>query len=106
MIEVSFTTFELAEDGHTWVELPVAEVVADGSDLAISGPHADWINPDITIVDPETRERVTRTDDVEHWARLLPFAYRDGDLAVQVAEVQHAGHAEPATAAFRYYAGA
>jgi len=99
MIQVNFTTFELDADTKQWVQVPVAELTADGQDVTISGPHADWISPEISIVDPATAERITRAADAERWARLLPFAYRDGELTVEVAEV--AG-VEPAAAAFRY----
>jgi hypothetical protein len=101
MIQVRFTTSQLDADSNEWIELSVAEVVADGDELTISGPHADWISPEISIVDPDSGERVTRADDAERWARLLPFAYRNGDITVEVAEV---GAAEPAGAAFHYSA--
>lgn len=77
----------------------ISESAADGDKLTISGPHADWIDPDISIVDPGSGEQVTRDPDAERWARLLPFAYRDGDITVEVAEV---AVAEPAGAAFHY----
>ena len=99
MVQVHFTTFEFDAETDEWVEVPVAELVADGDELTISGPHADWINPDISIIDPESGEQVTRDHDAERWARLLPFAYRNGDLTVEVAEV---AVAEPAGAAFHY----
>ncbi len=102
MIQVRFTTSQLDADSNEWVELPVAELVAGGDELTISGPRADWISPEISIVDPDTGERVRRDDDAERWARLLPFAYRNGDISVEVAEV---AAAEPASAAFRYSAG-
>jgi hypothetical protein len=81
------------------VELPVAELIADGEEVRISGPHAEWISPDIVIIDPETAERVTRADGTERWARLLPFAYRSGELDVEVTAV---AAAEPVGAAFHY----
>jgi hypothetical protein len=99
MIQVNFTTFERNRDTKEWIELPVAQLIADGDDVSISGPHADWINPDLAIIDPATTERVTRADGAERWARLLPFAYRSGDLEVEVAEV---AAAEPVGAAFHY----
>jgi uncharacterized Zn finger protein len=99
MIQVRFTTSQLDVDSNEWIELPVAELVADGNELTISGPHADWISPEISIVDPDSGERVTRADDAERWARLLPFAYRGGDVSVEVTEV---AAAEPAGAAFHY----
>lgn len=102
MVQVRFTTFEFDADVEEWIERPVAELLADGHELTISGPHADWISPDIRIVDPETGERVTRDDDAERWARLLPLAYREGDLNVELAEV---AIAEPAGAAFHYSEG-
>jgi hypothetical protein len=102
MIQVHFTTFELDADSNEWLERPVAELVVDGDELTISGPHADWISPEISIVDPDSGERVTRADDAEQWAGLLPFAYRSGDISVEVAEV---AAAEPAGAAFHYPAG-
>ncbi len=101
MIQVNFTTFERAPDTKEWVELPVAQLLADGDDVSISGPHADWINPDLVIVDPETAERITGADGDECWARLQPFGYRSGDLHVQVTEI---AAAEPVAASFRYSA--
>lgn len=101
MIQVQFTSFEFDPDGEQWVEQSVAELVADGQEVTISGPHADWISLDVAIIDPETGERITRSDDAERWARLLPFAYRNGDITVEVADV---AVAEPAGAAFHYSA--
>src|ERR1700686_1962516 len=99
MIQVTFTTFEFDPDTKTWIELPVAQLLADREDVSISGPHADWINPDLAIIDPETAERVTRADGTKRWARLLPFAYRSGDLNIEVSEV---AAAEPVAASFHY----
>jgi hypothetical protein len=99
MIQVNFTTFERDRDNKEWIELPVAQLIADGDDVAISGPHAEWINPDLAIIDPETRERVTRADGAERWARLQPFAYRSGDLNIEVLEVAAAA---PVAASFHY----
>jgi hypothetical protein len=100
MIQIRFTSFDFNIETEQWIDVPVAELVADGEAVTISGPHADWISLDIAIVDPDTRERVTRSDDAERWARLLPFAYRNGDISVEVATV------EPAGASFHYYAEA
>jgi hypothetical protein len=99
MIQVNFTTFERDPDTKEWVKLPVAQLLADGDDVSISGLHADWINPDLAIVDPETGERVTRVDGAERWAQLQPFGYRSGDLHAEVTEV---AAAEPVAASFRY----
>ena len=99
MIQVNFTTFERDPDTKEWIELPVAQMLADGEDVSISGPHANWINPDLAIVDPETAQRITRADGAERWARLLPFAFRSGDIDVEVSEV---AAAEPAGVAFHY----
>lgn len=99
MIRVNFTTFERDPDTKEWIELPVAQLLADRDEVSISGPHVDWINPDLAIIDPETAERVTRADGAERWARLQPFAYRSGDLNVEVTEV---AAAEPVAASFRY----
>lgn len=78
--------------------MPIAELLADRNEVTISGRHADWINLDISIVDPESAERVTRGVDPERWARLLPLAYRSGDLNVDAAE-------PVAGAAFHYAVG-
>jgi hypothetical protein len=102
MIQVRFTTSTFDANSNEWVEPPVAELVADGDELTISGPHADWISPEISIVDPDTGERVKRADGAERWARLLPFAYRGGDITIEVAEV---AAAQPAGAAFHYSGG-
>jgi hypothetical protein len=103
MIQVNFTTHDYDESTGQWVRRPVAQLVADGQDVTISGPHADWVSPDISIVDPQTGERVTRADSAERWARLLPFAYRSGDIDVEVAEVVAA---KPAARAFHFSAAA
>ncbi len=99
MIQVTFTTLERHPDTKEWVELSVAQLLADGDEVSISGPHADWINPDLAIVDPKTAERITRADGAERWAQLQPYGYRSGDLYVQVTEV---AVAEPVAASFRY----
>jgi hypothetical protein len=99
MIQVNFTTFKRDSDTKEWIELPVAQLLASGDDVSISGPHADWINPDLAVVDPETAERITRADGAERWARLQPFGYRSGDLHVKVIEV---AAAEPAAASFHH----
>ena len=54
----------------------VAELIANGEEVKISGPNAEWINLELAVIDPENGERVTRADGAERWARLLPFAYR------------------------------
>lgn len=87
MIQVRFTTFEFDADRNEWLEQLGAELLADREEVTVSGPHAEWIDLDISIVDPETGEQVTRDDDAERWARLLPLAYRGGDIGVEVAEV-------------------
>jgi len=99
MIAVNFTTFQLDPDTREWIEMPVAQLIADRDSVSVSGPHADWINPDLAIIDPESAERVTRADGAERWARLLPFAYRTGDLNLEVTEV---AAVEPAPVSFRY----
>ncbi len=103
MIQVNFTRFERDPDTKEWVELPVAQLLADGDDVSISGPRAEWINPDLAIVDPETTERIMRVDGAERWARLQPFGYRSGDIHVTVTEV---AAAEPIAASFHYPAAA
>jgi hypothetical protein len=99
MIQVNFTTFEHNRDTKEWIELPVAQLIADGDNVTISGPHADWVNLDLAIIDPASAERVTRADGAERWARLQPFAHRSGDLKVEVSEV---AAAEPVGVAFHY----
>ncbi|HXN39848.1 MAG TPA: hypothetical protein VN892_17580 [Solirubrobacteraceae bacterium] len=99
MIQVNFTTFERDPDTKEWIEVPAAQLLAAGDDVSISGPHADWINPAVAIVDPETGERITRADGAERWARLQLFGYRSGDLHVQVIEV---AAVEPVAAGFHY----
>jgi hypothetical protein len=99
MIQVDFTTFERDPDTKEWVERSVAQLLANGDEVSISGPHADWINADLAIVDPETAERITRADGAERWARLLPFGYRSGELHVKVSEV---AVAEAVAASFHY----
>jgi hypothetical protein len=59
--------------------------------------------PDLAVIDPETAERITRFDGAERWARLQPFAYRSGDLNVEVTEVSEV---ETPSAAFHYFSTA
>ncbi|MGA8746188.1 MAG: hypothetical protein WB507_10025 [Solirubrobacterales bacterium] len=102
MIQVNFSTFELDPDTKEWIELPVAQLLADHDEVQIGGPHADWINLNVSIIDPESGKQVARDEDAERWARLLPFAYRSGDISVEVAEIDAA---ELVGAAFHYSAG-
>lgn len=78
MIRVRFTTSEFNRETREWVQR---------------------ISLEFAVIDPETRERVTRADGAERWARLLPFAFRNGDIDVEVSEI---AEAEPAGVAFRY----
>jgi hypothetical protein len=73
--------------------------MVDGEELTLSGPHADWIDLNISIIDPETGDPLTRDLDAERWARLLPFVFRSGEISVEVTE---GALAEPAGAAFHY----
>lgn len=102
MIQVRFSTFEFDADHGKWVERPIAELLADPDEVTVSGPHAEWVDLDISILDPETGQPVSRGEDPERWAGLLPLAYRAGDVSVEVAEVKAA---EPVGAAFHIAAG-
>jgi len=97
MIQARFSTYELDPDRDEWVAQPVAELLAGPEEVTLSGPRAEWVDLDISILDPETGERVTRGQDPERWARLLPLAYRSGDISVEAAEVEAR---EPTGAAF------
>lgn len=97
MIQVRFSTFEFDADQDRWVERPIAELLADSDEVTVSGPHAEWVDLDISILDPKTGRQVTLGEDPERWARLLPLAYRAGDVSVEVAEVMTAA---PVGAAF------
>jgi hypothetical protein len=99
MIRVRFTRFEFDAAAQRWAAEPVAELLADGDQVTVSGPHAEWIGLDIPVIDPETGGRLTRQADAERWARLLPLAYRSGDLDLEVDEVEVAN---PLPAAFHY----
>ena len=68
MIRVRFTTSEFNLETREWVELPIADLIADREEVRISGPRAEWISLDIAVIDPENRERVTRSDGAERWA--------------------------------------
>jgi hypothetical protein len=102
MVQVRFRISEFNTDRNEWDEELIAELVADGEEVTISGPRAEWISLDISIIDPDTGEQVNRERDAERWARLLPLAYRSGDIDVEVNEVEAA---EPVAAAFHYSTG-
>jgi hypothetical protein len=44
----------------------------------------------IPVIDPESGDRVLSSEDPVRWAHLLPLAFRSGDLAIQVQEVEFA----------------
>lgn len=74
----------LSPDDAAPVWATVAHVRADGEHLDISGE--DIVSRDIPIIHPGTGEQVHWSDDPEMWARLLPYAFRAGDLVAVVVE--------------------
>lgn len=100
MIQARFTQQSFDADSQQWVTETVAELVADGSTVTVSGDRADWIDRDIPIRDPENGDQVDSRSNPERWARLLPLAYRSGDIDVEVTEVAVA--APMPDAAFQY----
>jgi hypothetical protein len=86
MIRLQLTSAEFDRDRGEWQQTIEAELVADEDELTVTGPHAEWVDPDLRILDPETRESITAADGRERWARLLPTAYRTGDYVWKVVE--------------------
>jgi hypothetical protein len=84
MIHLRFLTADFDFDAERWQETVQADLIADGNRMEISGPNSDWIDLEMSVFDPETRTRLHREEDPERWARLLPGAFRGGDLEVSV----------------------
>jgi hypothetical protein len=86
MIHLHFATAEFDYETEEWHETTRADLVADGQDIEVTGPNADWIDLDLAVLDPNTGEVIHRPDGAERWARLLPSAFRSGDVSVEVVE--------------------
>lgn len=86
MIQVSISQILHDESGDS-AEL-LAQFSADESGIhREAGGRVDVIAA-IPVVDPETGDRLTSTDDPVRWAQLLPQALRSGDLVALVEEVE------------------
>jgi hypothetical protein len=74
-----------------------AELIVDGHEHSSTG-EVRWIDLSIPVIDPATGRQLVFEDDPEAWARLLPTAYRSGDIVLEVVEemAPAAQHAMPA----------
>jgi hypothetical protein len=67
---------------------PLAELVVE-DDGSHRGEHVERFGLRKALMDPEARERVLFADEPERWVRLLPTAYRTGDVAVAILHDDH-----------------
>jgi hypothetical protein len=67
---------------------PLAELVVE-NDGSHHGEHVERFGLRKALLDPETRERVVFTENPERWVRLLPMAYRTGDVTVAILHDDH-----------------
>ena len=66
----------------------VAELIVE-NDGSHHGKHVERFGLRKSLLDPETRERVLFADDPARWLRLLPTAYRTGDMTVAILHDDH-----------------
>jgi hypothetical protein len=83
VIRVRYVTRDWDESQGHFAAHVRAELTLSGHETAIWGDPA-WVSLDVAVVDPETGDDVTFEADPERWARLLPFAYRSGDISVEI----------------------
>lgn len=84
MLRVSLSQVVRTESGDLPKLLARFRVDENGI-YAEDGERCDEVRA-ITVLDPETGERVESGEDPLRWARLLPQAIRSGDLVVFVEE--------------------
>jgi hypothetical protein len=86
---ITATVIEIDYDfqERRWIEVERAQlVVEDDGTYKLDGPQPAFIDLDMTVVDPERRGRLRFQDEPARWVRLLPTAYRAGDVRVEVRE--------------------
>lgn len=76
---------EYDQSSRTFILRTLATLVVEDSG-AYHGEHVERFGLSKTMLDPATRQRVVFADDPQRWLRLLPTAYRTGDLCVTLAE--------------------
>jgi hypothetical protein len=85
MVRVRFTTSEYRPELGRFDAQLRAELIVDGRETTTIGDPR-WVSLDVSVVDPDSRDDVTFELNPERWARLLPLAYRSGDLTAEVVE--------------------
>ncbi|HEV3035132.1 MAG TPA: hypothetical protein VGX72_10110 [Solirubrobacteraceae bacterium] len=86
MIRVSINQISPSASGD--VPVLLAQFSVDSSGIhAEAGERTDVV-ASISVIDPESGDRVLSGEDPVRWARLLPLALGSGDLAVNLQEVE------------------
>jgi len=80
---------------------PLAELVVE-DDGSHHGEHVERFGLRKAMLDPNTRSRVLFAEEPERWVRLLPTAYRSGDVTVAILHDDHPH--QPGSAATGGYA--
>ncbi len=83
MVEVEIRTPTYDEESQTISWHAVALLRAEGEEITVYGDDHTILQfiPVMSITHGKT---ITAEDDVEEWARSLPYAYRSGDLVAVV----------------------
>jgi hypothetical protein len=66
----------------------LAQFSVDGDGIHTEAGERTDVVATISVIDPESGDRVLSSDDPLRWARLLPLTLRSGDLAVRVQEIE------------------
>jgi hypothetical protein len=85
MVRVSISQIRREESGDV-PELLAEFIVGDDGIHAVAGDRVEQVAT-ISVIDPDNGDRVLSAEEPVRWARLLPLAFRSGDLAVRVNEV-------------------
>jgi hypothetical protein len=86
MVTVVIATREWDPARREVKQVDRAKFTIDGRHVEISG-DADYIALDIPVVEPETGKQLLFHEDPEAWAANLPYAFRSGDIVVEVVPV-------------------
>lgn len=86
MLRISISQISRGPSGD--VPELLAQFAVDGDGIHAEAGERTNVVATIPVIDPESGERVLSEEDPVRWARLLPLAFRSGDLAVRVQEIE------------------
>lgn len=91
MIHAQLQKSEYNEHSSAFSCEPLANLIVE-DDGSHHGEHVERFGLSKAVLDPETHERVRFHEEPDRWLRLLPSAYRGGDLAIAILHDDHPYH--------------